>query len=127
MLSAFFALSTTAALVVDRPAAERVAVFLSAAPIGVLMNLVRITATAYVYATLGAAAAHAFFHDLAGWLMMPLAFAALWLELAVLRRLFVAGRRAAVAFIPAVTEDSGITQPRSPAPPRETPKSALAV
>ena len=54
------------------------------------MNLVRITATAYVYCTLGAAAAHAFFHDLAGWLMMPLAFAALWLELAVLSRLFVA-------------------------------------
>ncbi len=92
MLSAFFALSTTAALVVNRPTTERIAVFLSAVPIGVLMNLVRITATAYVYATLGATAAHAFFHDLAGWLMMPLAFAALWLELAVLRRLFVAAR-----------------------------------
>jgi hypothetical protein len=54
------------------------------------MNLVRITATAYVYCTLGAVAAHTFFHDLAGWLMMPLAFAALWLELALLGRLFVA-------------------------------------
>ena len=41
----------------NRPAAERVTVFLSAVPIGVLMNLVHITATAYVYATLGAAAA----------------------------------------------------------------------
>src|SRR5439155_9015567 len=90
MLSAFFALSTTAALVVQRPLWERVMVFLSAAPIGVLMNLIRITATAYVYCTLGAAAAHAFFHDLAGWLMMPLAFAALWLELRLLARLFVA-------------------------------------
>ena len=107
MLSAFFALSTTAALVVDRPAAERVAVFLSAAPIGVLMNLVRITATAYVYATLGAAAAHAFFHDLAGWLMMPLAFAALWLELAVLRRLFIAAGERGLREQLRVTEDSG--------------------
>jgi len=95
MLSAFFALSTTAALIVHRPLFERVMVFLSAAPIGVLMNLVRITATAYVYCTLGAVAAHTFFHDLAGWLMMPLAFAALWLELALLGRLFVAVPNAA--------------------------------
>ena len=104
MLSAFFALSTTVALVVNRPTAERVAVFLSAAPIGVLMNLVRITATAYVYATLGSAAAHAFFHDLAGWLMMPLAFAALWLELALLRpavRRRSRRPRRAAGFIPA--------------------------
>ena len=95
MLSAFFALSTTAALVVHRPTWERVVVFLSAAPIGVLMNLIRITTTVFVYCTLGAGAAHAFFHDLAGWLMMPLAFAALWLELALLARLFVAARRPA--------------------------------
>ncbi len=95
MLSAFFALSTTAALVVNRRPAERIVVFLSAAPIGVFMNLLRITATAYVYATLGAAAAHAFFHDLAGWLMMPLAFAALWLELTLMGRLFVAAPSAA--------------------------------
>src|SRR5262249_8541829 len=93
LLSGFFALSTRAALVVRRPAWERVVVFMSAAPIGVLVNLVRITATALVYATLGATAAHTFFHDLAGWLMMPLAFAALWLELAVLGRLFVPTRR----------------------------------
>jgi exosortase len=90
MLWAFFALSTTVALVVRRPMWERVVLFLSAAPIGVLMNLLRITATAWVFCTLGAGAAHTFFHDLAGWLMMPLAFAALWLELEVLGRVFVA-------------------------------------
>ena len=126
MLSAFFAISSTIALVVRRPAWERVVVFLSAAPIGVLMNLIRITTTVYVFCTLGAAAAQTFFHDLAGWLMMPLAFAALWLELAVLSRLFTAG--------PATTPTRGpvpLTAPRSapsaaPAP-RPVPPSALTV
>ena len=119
MLSAFFALSTTAALTINRPTAERVAVFLSAAPIGVLMNLMRITATAYVYATLGAAAAHAFFHDLAGWLMMPLAFAALWLELAVLGRLFVpVGERRGVRPPVKGPPTGGLTPRRSPKAPR---------
>ena len=41
MLSAFFAISTTVALVIRRPLADRVGVFLSAIPIGVLMNLIR--------------------------------------------------------------------------------------
>ncbi len=120
MLSAFFALSTTIALVVNRPAYERIAVFLSAAPIGVLMNLVRITATAYVYATLGSAAAHAFFHDLAGWLMTPLAFAALWLELALLGRLFVAATPVAASrrVRPGGPDPNGGDKPRRPPAPR---------
>ncbi len=113
MLSAFFALSTTAALIVQRPLFERGVIFLSAAPIGVLMNLLRITATVYVYCTLGAAAAHAFFHDLAGWLMMPLAFTALWLELALLRRLFFA--------VPIAAGPIPLTLPRGPMKPLSTP------
>ncbi|HVS38293.1 MAG TPA: exosortase/archaeosortase family protein [Gemmataceae bacterium] len=130
MLSAFFALSTTAALIVNRPIAERVVLFLSAAPIGVLMNLIRITATAYVYATLGATAAHAFFHDLAGWLMMPAAFAALWLEMALLGRLFVAapptGVRRGVS-PPCIGKQGGLTPRRSPTPLIDAPQSALTV
>jgi exosortase len=121
MLSAFFALSTTAALIVQRPLFERVTIFLSAAPIGVLMNLVRITATAYVYCTLGAAAANAFFHDLAGWLMMPLAFAALWLELALLGRLFVS--------VPIAAGPVPLTMPlnSTKTAPRSEPTTALTV
>ena len=89
MLSAFFALSATVALVIRRPLLDRILVFLSAVPLGVLMNLVRVTATGLVYACVGSAAAQTFFHDLAGWLMMPLALAALGFELYLLRRLFV--------------------------------------
>lgn len=88
MLSAFFAISTTIALVIRRPMLDRLAIFLSAIPIGVLMNLVRLTATGLIYAGIGAPAAQTFFHDLAGWLMMPLALAAVGLELTLLRRLF---------------------------------------
>ena len=121
MLMAFFALSTTAALIVQRPTWERVVVFLSAAPIGVLMNLIRITATVFVFCTLGAGAAHAFFHDLAGWLMMPLAFAALWLELALLARLFTAAPagRPVPLTVPARTTAA--------AAPRRAPTNALTV
>ena len=125
MLWAFFALSTTAALVIRRPPWERLVVFASAAPIGVLMNLVRITATAYVFCTLGAAAAHTFFHDLAGWLMMPLAFAALWLELAVLRRLFVAAPPGPAPLTPPRPAVAAKAAP--PPAPREAPTSALTV
>lgn len=88
MLSAFFAISTTVALLIQGPPLDRLIVFLSAIPIGVLMNLLRLTATGLVYAVIGAPAAQTFFHDLAGWLMMPLAFAAVGLELYLLRRLF---------------------------------------
>lgn len=88
MLSAFFAISTTVALVIRRPLLDRLAVFLSAIPIGVLMNLARLTATGLLYAVIGAPAAQLFFHHLAGWLMMPLALAAVGLELYLLRRLF---------------------------------------
>lgn len=89
MLSAFFALSTTVALVIARPVTDRVVVFLSAVPVGVLMNLVRVTVTGLLYAVVGAPAAQTFFHDLAGWLMMPLALAVLAIELHLLGRLFV--------------------------------------
>lgn len=126
MLSAFFAISTTAALVVNRPLFERVVVFLSAAPIGVLMNLLRINATVYVYCTLGPAAAHAFFHDLAGWLMMPLAFAALWLELALLGRLFLAAPPTAGP-VPLTLPRQAPSRAATPVIPHNAPTSALTV
>lgn len=88
MLSAFFAISTTVALVIRRSLVDRLIVFMSAVPIGVFMNLLRLTATGLVYAVVGAPAAQTFFHDLAGWLMMPLALAAVGFELYLLRRLF---------------------------------------
>ncbi len=89
MLVAFFALSTTVALIVQRPLVDRLVVFGSAVPIGVGMNLLRIAATGVAFPLIGKAWADTLFHDLAGWLMMPLALATLWLELKFLSHLFV--------------------------------------
>ena len=89
MLYTFFALSTAVALVIARPLGDRLFIFLSAVPVAVLMNVLRCTVTAVLHVVAGSAVANAVFHDLAGWLMMPLALAVLWLELKVLDRLFV--------------------------------------
>ncbi len=89
MLMAFFAISTAVALVCDRPVLDRVIIFLSAVPIGVLMNLVRITVTAIAHQTLGTEAGNRIFHDNAGWMMMPFAVGAMLLELWLLGKLLV--------------------------------------
>jgi exosortase len=89
MLVTFFALSTAFAIVVDRPLLDRIVLFLSAAPIGVLANVLRITVTVVLHRTAGSEVANAVFHDLAGWFMMPLAVALLWFELRLLDRLFI--------------------------------------
>jgi exosortase len=91
MLLTFFAMSTAFALVVRRPLADRLVLVASAVPVAVAANVARITATGLAYHAWGAdsAAARAILHDLAGWLMMPLALALLWVELVLLGRLFV--------------------------------------
>jgi exosortase len=88
LLVAFFALSTAVAFVIDRPLVDRVVVFLSAVPIAVVINILRITATGFAHVLLGPRIAEGVFHDVAGLLMMPLALLALWLELKLYNRLF---------------------------------------
>jgi exosortase len=91
MLLTFFALSTAFALVVQRPLADRLVLVASAIPVAVAANVARITATGLAYYAWGqhSAAAHAILHDMAGWLMMPLALLLLWGELRLMSRLFV--------------------------------------
>lgn len=88
MLMTFFALSTAFAVVLTCPLADRLILVFSAIPIAVLANVVRIAATGLVSAGWGIEAGRAVFHDLAGWLMMPLALLLLWLEYRFLARLF---------------------------------------
>lgn len=87
MLMTFFALSTAAAMIVRRPPLDRVVLIVSAVPIALLANILRVTATAAAHVLVGSEAANALTHDLAGWLMMPLAVGLLWLELRYLDRL----------------------------------------
>ncbi len=97
MLVIFFALSTGMALVVRRRLWEKLLIVGSAAPIALLANVARITATGGVYELLGDTErgrqlANAVFHDFAGWLMMPLALGRLGLELKWLKHLLIAPR-----------------------------------
>jgi len=86
MLITFFALSTAVAIVAKRSVLEKVVIVLSALPIAVLANVARITVTGILFEAAQGDLARAVFHDLAGWLMMPLALAMLFVELIVLGR-----------------------------------------
>jgi exosortase len=89
MLVVFFALSTAVALVVRKPLWEKIVIGASAAPIALLANIMRITMTALLYELVDAELARSLFHDLAGWMMMPIALGLLGLELLFLKHLFL--------------------------------------
>ena len=103
MLVVFFAIATAFALVSKRPWPDRVVAILSAVPIAVLCNIIRISVTGVLYVVAGQRLGDLVFHDLAGWLMMLLALGFLSLEMKTLawvfparegrgrRRVFVAG------------------------------------
>jgi exosortase/archaeosortase family protein len=77
------------ALVIRRPLWEKAIVMLSAVPIALIVNVMRITVTGFLHEKVSSAVANAVFHDFAGWLMMPVALELLWLELIYLRHLLL--------------------------------------
>lgn len=87
MMMTFFAISTAAAIFIDTVAWKKVALVLGAVPIAVACNVLRIATTGIMHETVGREWADKVFHDLAGWLMMPLGLFFLWLELSFLDRL----------------------------------------
>ena len=97
MLVTFFALATGVAILSRRDWAERVVLVLSAVPIAVVANGVRITATGLLFEANRSDLARVVFHDLAGWLMMPLAVGILLVELRVLGRALIPAAGAAGA------------------------------
>ncbi len=85
MLLTFVALTAAIAVLYrSRPVIDRVMLFASAVPIALLCNVVRITVTGLVYWMGWERLGNLVVHDLAGWLMMPLALGLLWLELRVI-------------------------------------------
>lgn len=90
MLAAFACYSTAVAMMMEnRSLVTRSIILLSAVPLALVANITRITATGLVHSTLGGGAADLVFHDLAGWLMMPLAIGLLWGELTLLGALII--------------------------------------
>ena len=91
MLMTFFALATALAMIVRAPLYDRLTLVASAIPIAILANVIRITATGVAYHLAGkdSSVAELIYHDLAGWLMMPMALGMLWLELKFLANLLL--------------------------------------
>ena len=88
MLMMFFAYATAVAMVIRRPLLDRVIIVLSAAPIAMIANILRIATTGLLHAFSTRAIADHVYHDLAGYLMMPMALAMFGAELFVLSKLF---------------------------------------
>ena len=91
MLLVFIALAVAFAVVVKRPLIDRLLLVTSALPIALMVNILRISATGVLHVWLGPKVADLVFHDLAGWLMMPVALGVLWLELKFLSYALVDG------------------------------------
>ena len=89
MLITFIALSTASALVVKRPLLDRIVLVVSSVPVALVANIIRITVTGILHDTMGGHAADTFYHDLAGWLMIPLALVLYWLEIWVLSHILI--------------------------------------
>jgi exosortase len=88
MLVVFFAIATAYALVSSRPWLDRSVAIISAIPIAVLCNVVRITITGLLYVLVGQEQGERYFHGPAGWLMMLLALMFLMLEMRTLDWVF---------------------------------------
>lgn len=99
MLVVFFALSTGVALLIQKPLWEKLVIAFSAIPIALMTNILRITVTGLLHDTVGSEIADAVFHDLAGWLMMPLGLAFLGLELLLLKHLLIEPSKSAPTLV----------------------------
>jgi exosortase len=100
MLMTFLALATAMALIVPAPFVDRLVLVVSAIPIAVFANVLRITVTGMIYYYLGGPKYREAIHDTLGWLMMPLALVLLWLELKFLRLLLISTGDAAPLTLP---------------------------
>jgi exosortase len=94
MLLTFVTLMVATVLTVDRerPMPERIALLLSAIPIALVANIIRIVATAWAYHLFGPTFGEKVAHNTAGFAMMPIGLALVWLELRAFDWLIVEDR-----------------------------------
>jgi exosortase len=89
MLTIFVALSVALVLLGDRAWWENLVILASAIPIALIVNSIRITVTGLLYQVANSELAEMVFHDLAGWVMMPMALGMLFMLQQILALLFV--------------------------------------
>lgn len=92
MLTAFVVVGCVLAYVIARPRIQKMLLIASTVPIAILCNLLRLVTTAVLFLTVSGDFAERFFHDFAGWTMMPLAVLMLAGELWLMSRLVTANR-----------------------------------
>jgi exosortase len=89
MVMTFIALATAAALVVKRPLSDKIVLVASSVPVAMAANIARIVLTAVLHDRVSDHAAWAFYHDVAGWVMIPLALILYWFEIWILSKLLL--------------------------------------
>jgi exosortase len=100
MSTNLLALVVAILLITQRPWWDRVIILLTAVPLALAVNVLRITTTGLVHLGLGRPDIGETFHDWAGLFMMPLALGLLWLQMLVLSHLVIEtddGRQLAAA------------------------------
>src|SRR5271157_5294211 len=96
MLITFIALAVGMALVVNRPVLDRIVLVLSAIPVALLANIARITLTGVLHEKISGQIADTFYHDLAGWVMIPFALVLYLCEIWVFSHILVEAEKTSV-------------------------------
>ena len=89
MLMAFIIVAAFIAYVVKRPRWQKAILLGSSIPVAVICNMIRIFATAMLMLYVSAEVAQKFFHDFAGYVMMPVAVLLLFSEIRLMDRVIV--------------------------------------
>ena len=89
MVLMFLALATALAMLWPAAWIQRLLLVASSIPIAVAANALRITISGVLLVGFGDQLAFSVYHDVAGWLMMPLALVLLWVSILGISRLFV--------------------------------------
>ncbi len=85
----FLALSVAVAIMVPRPPMDRMLLIAMAIPIALVLNVARIVATGLLHEFVGPRVADAVYHDLAGWIMLLIGLAILFIECRLLAHLLI--------------------------------------
>jgi exosortase len=89
MMITFVALAVGMVMVIRRPWIDKLVILASAVPIAIVSNVIRVAVTGVLHVTVGGKVAEFVYHDVAGFLMMPLGVALMWLLMVVMEHLFV--------------------------------------
>ena len=122
MMLTFIALSVGMALIVDRPLLERIVLVLSAIPVALLANIARITLTGILHETISGQIADKFYHDLAGWVMIPFALVLYWCEIWVFSHILVEAEKTPV--LVGISSSRRWSANRSPRPLPNLPRAS---